>query len=619
MFKLKPKQKIASNDESIAAEKPYIKDFIDMISPSVIKFFPSYYVLGNTFRKVIAIRNYPMQNDRLALLRRIGERNNLTLKVYFNKMSVNDYEKSIEGSFHKNISDSSEDQIIKRTKAKQHLGVTEGLIEFMNANPDEQMFEVSVFIEIIGDTKDEMTDIYNELRFMLEGITYDNLYLKQKEGFLSVSPIGDNQFNIQFERHMPSSSAANLFPLSYSEKIDKHGFPLGKDKSGGSIINDFDKRDRTHTNSNIILLGNSGEGKSYTLKLVETNWRLKGKNIIGLDPEGEQRELVQNLGGTYMDIMSGRYIINVLEPRVFSEGNAEENSDAILDDFIPAFSKSTVLSQHISFLRDFFRTYKDMDNSLLDTLEIMLEKTYKRFDIDYNTDLSTKKSTDFPILSDLYETIEAEYKNYKNLSYPIYTEEILQTLLRNLNSICRGADSPYFNGHTNIKSYDFLIFGVKNLMEVADNLKNAMLFNLLTYMNNKLLVEGDTVCIIDEFYLFLDNPTMVKYIRNYMKRVRKKESAIVLASQNIEDYLQKDIAELTKPLFAIPTYKFLFYPGSIDKKLYMDLLNINESEYNLIKAPSRGNCLFISGIEKYNLQVKAPKYKEVLFGSAGGR
>ncbi|MCR3758911.1 ATP-binding protein [Clostridium felsineum] len=614
MLKLKSKN---SKELKKEERQEYIKNFIDMISPSVIKFFPSYYIVGNTVRRVIALRNYPLETEKMALLSKLGEQNNITLKVYFNKMGQNEYKKSIEGSVNKNTNEASEYQIIKRTQAQQHLGLATDLIKFLNANPDERMFSVCVFIEIIGETKDEMEDTFNDVRFLLEGITFDNLFLHQKEGFLSVNPVGKNQFGIQFERHMPTSSVANLFPLSYSEKIDPEGFKLGRDKSGGNIIINFDKRNKTHTNSNIIILGNAGEGKSFLLKLIQVNWRLKGQNLIGLDPEFESKELVENLGGTYMDLMSGKYIINVLEPKVFSEGSEDDGIEK--DENVDAFSKSTQLSQHISFLRDFFKTYKDMTTVLLDTVEIMLEKTYKNFDIDYNTDLTSKKTSDYPILSDLYKTIKNEFDNYGTLKNPIYTKENLQELMLNLYSICCGSDSPYFNGHTNIKSYDLLIFGVKNLMEAADNLKNAMLFNLLTYMNGKLLSEGNTTCFIDEFYLFLDNPTTVKYIRNYMKRVRKKDSAIVLASQNIEDYLQKDIAELTKPLFAIPTYKFLFYPGSIDKKLYCSLLNINDSEYNLIKAPSRGNCLFVSGTEKYNLQVEAPEYKSKLFGTAGGR
>ncbi len=595
----------------------YIKTFLDKISPSVVKFNTDHYIMGNTIRKVIAIRNCPIETEKMALLRKVGEKNNITLKLYYSKMGVNEYDKSIENSVNKNSNDAFENKFIKRVTAQQNLGVTEKLVKHMHANPEERMFKVTAFIEIIGETKEEMEDIFNDIRFLLEGMTFDNLYLKQKEGFLSVNPAGSNQFGIQYERHMPSSSAANMFLPSYSEKIDKQGFPFGKDKSGGKLIIDIDKRNKTHTNSNMILLGNSGEGKSYLLNLIKTNWREKGKSIIGLDPDGEAQELTENLGGVYMDIMSGKYIMNVLEPRTFRKNDEEVKIEE--GDYVAAFDKNTVLSQHISFLRDFFRTYKNMDDTLLDVLEMMLEKTYSKFKIDYETDISNKESEDYPILSDLYNVTEEEFNNYDSIENPIYTKDMLRTILLNIRSICIGSDSSYFNGHTNIKTYDFLMFGVKELLEAADNLKNAVLFNILTFMNSKLLVEGDTACTIDEFYLFLDNPTMVKYIRNYMKRVRKKDSAIILASQNIEDYLQKDIAELTKPLFAIPTYKFLFYPGSIDKKLYMDLLNINESEYNLIKSPSRGNCLFISGTEKYNLQVEAPEYKKVLFGTAGGR
>jgi type IV secretory pathway VirB4 component len=599
-------------------EKMYVKDFIDMISPSVIKFFPSYYVLGNTYRRVFAIRNYPLHTESSALLRKFGEKSNITLKVFCKRMNVKEYENCVESSVNKNISDTTENQFIKRTKANQQLEITQNLVQYLNENKDERMFKVSVFVEVIANNKEELEKLTNDVIIKLDGITYDSLFLRQKEGFIAVNPCGYNKFfGTQFERHMPSSSMANLFPFSYSGLIDKNGFFIGKDKFGGSIIPDFDKRNNTHTNSNIIILGNSGEGKSYLLKLIMTNWRLKNKSIICLDPEHEYITLTKNLKGTFIDLMSGEYVINVLEPKMFDDGTYElTESDP---EYVEAFAKKTVLSQHVSFLRDFFRAYKNFSDELLDVLEIMLEKTYLKFGISYTSDLSDKTPKDYPILSDLYKTVEDDFKNYDKLVTPIYTKDMLQKLLLGLNSICKGSDSRFFNKHTNIPAYDFVTFGVKSLLEASINLKNAMLFNVLSYMSNKLLVEGDTSGILDEFYLFLDNHTMVKYVRNFEKRVRKKDSSIVIASQNIEDYLLKDIAELTKPLFAIPTYKFLFYPGSIDKKLYMNLLNINESEYKLIKLPNQGSCLFISGSEKYNLQVEAPKYKEVLFGNAGGR
>ena len=138
-------------------------------------------------------------------------------------------------------------------------------------------------------------------------------------------------------------------------------------------------------------------------------------------------------------------------------------------------------------------------------------------------------------------------------------------------------------------------------------------------MNHNLLTHGNTVASIDELYLFLTNMTAIEYIRNASKRVRKKDSSIILASQNIEDFLIGGIREYTKPLFSIPTHHFLFNPGNINPKEFMDVLQIEEAEFDLIKHPERGTCLYKCGNERYLLQVIAPDYKRRLFGEAGGR
>lgn len=156
-------------------------------------------------------------------------------------------------------------------------------------------------------------------------------------------------------------------------------------------------------------------------------------------------------------------------------------------------------------------------------------------------------------------------------------------------------------------------------MDTNKRLKDTLLFNILSYMSNQLLGRGNTVAAIDELYLFLTNMTAIEYIRNGMKRVRKKESLFILASQNLEDFLQPDIRELTKPLFSIPTHHFLFNPGNIKAAEYIDTLQLEPAEYDLIKFPERGTCLYHCGNERYLLIVKAPKYKAALFGSAGGR
>lgn len=185
--------------------------------------------------------------------------------------------------------------------------------------------------------------------------------------------------------------------------------------------------------------------------------------------------------------------------------------------------------------------------------------------------------------------------------------------------MCVGSESKYFNGHSNIRDGQFLCFGVKGLLDTNKRLKDAMLFNILSYMSNQLLAKGNTVASIDELYLFLTNRTAIEYIRNAMKRVRKKDSAIVIASQNINDFLLPEVSEFTKPLFSIPAHQFLFNLGHVEVQSVLDTLQLEPSEFDLIKYPERGTCLYRCGNERYLLQVIASEYKQSLFGKAGGR
>lgn len=592
------------------------KDFLDMIAPSVIKFFTDYFICGNTYRCVWALREYPTSTSEQAILRYLGEKDGVSLRIYTRHVSAAEEKRIIANAANKNrMQRSSTNDLQQTVAAESNLQDVTQLVADMHRNR-EPLLHVAVYIEMIAGSLDDLKNLQTEVQTELvrSKLNVDRLMLRQQHGFMCVMPSGWNVFREQFERVLPASSAANLYPFSFSGKTDENGFYLGRDKFGSNVIVDFNKRADDKTNANALILGNSGQGKSYLLKLVLTNLRESGKRIICLDPEIEYRELTENLGGCFIDLMTGEYIINVLEPKSWSDGDTDDSEDTP-----KAFVGKTRLSQHISFLRDFFRCYKDFSDREIDAIELLLIKLYDKFGITDRTDWSKMDSADYPVLSDFYDLIEQEYKDYNPEEKNLYTDKTLQDICLGLHSICKGAESKFFNGHTNITDSNFVTFGVKGLLQASKNIRSALLFNVLSYMSNELLTTGNTVASIDEFYLFLTNLTAVEYIRNFMKRVRKKESAVILASQNIEDFLVENVRELTKPLFSIPTHHFLFNAGTIDSKFYMDALQLEPSEFSLIRYPQRGVCLYKCGNERYCLCVHAPEHKERLFGSAGGR
>ena len=615
-----PKNRTKNSPRPVV-EEPYIKDFLDMVAPSVIDFKVDHYLCGNTCRCVWALREYPTSTDEQAILRHLGEMDGVTIRIYTRQVTPSEERRIIHNAANKHrMSRSSTEDLQQTVTAEANLQDVVTLVSSMHRNR-EPLLHCAVFLELTAPDYDTLkllqTDVLTEL--VRSKLNVDRLMLRQQEGFVSVMPAGRNAFGAQFERVLPASSVANLYPFNYSGKTDPHGFYIGKDKYGANILVDFDKRDDDKTSANILILGNSGQGKSYLLKLLLLNFPEAGKSVISLDVEHEQKDMCETVGGCFMDLMGGVYRINPLEPKCWDDGSGPEDRDAP-----EAFRKSTRLSQHISFLKDFFRAYKDFSDRHIDAIEIMVGKLYAKWGISDSTNFAGLKPQDYPILSDLYKLIEQEYREYDGNCHQLYTAELLQEILLGLHSMCQGAEAQFFNGHTNVTSSRFIVFGVKGLLQASKNVRGAMLFNILSYMSDRLLTIGNTTAALDELYVWLsDNvsvgTTIIEYIRNTLKRVRKKESNLIMASQNLEDFDREGIRELTKPLFAIPPHQFIFNCGSIDKRFYMDLLQLEEAEYNLIRFPQRGVCLFKCGNERYLLEVHAPAYKEALFGTAGGR
>ena len=567
--------------------EPLLKDFLDMIAPGAVQFNTDYYILGNSYRAAYALRSYPTSTEELALLRRLGSKNGVALHVFVSQVDAAEESKILHNAQNRNRMSQNTNDLKQTITAEANLRDVAALITSMQQNR-EPLVHCAVFIELGAPNLSGLKTIQSEIMAELvrSKLGADRIMLRQLDAFRSVNPAGFNAFGSQYERVLPASSVANLYPFNYSGKTDPHGFYIGRDRYGSNLIVDLDRRAEDKTNASVLILGNSGEGKSFLLKLLLINCLESGKTVICLDPELELEPLCRELGGCFADIMTGKYVINPLEPKTW---NVDGNDDPDAPD---SFRGGSCLSQHISFLKDFFRSYKDFSDQQLDAIELMLERLYRKWNMDDNTDFSVLKPGAFPILSDLYAVIQEAYQNYDQEPDTLYPRELLREVLLGLHAMCVGSESVFFNGHTNITSDRFLVFGVKQLLESNASVKNALLFNILSYMSDKLLTEGNTVATLDELYIWLSNRMTIEYIRNTLKRVRKKGSALIMASQNLEDFNVSGIRELTRPLFAIPAHQFIFHCGAVDKQFYMQNLQLEQSEYNHIRFPKNGMCIY---------------------------
>ena len=294
MFKRKPKVLTPEQMEEIRT-----KDFFDCILPGTIKFLSDHYIVGDSYRCVWAIREYPPSTEEQAILSQLADRNGVTLRIYHRLVEAMEQRKILQNATRKNKLMSTGSDVNETIEAEGNLQDVVELLANLRKNK-EPLLHCSVFIELKAKGMDALKELQSEIAMELtrSKITVDRLTLRQKEGYLSVLPVGANQFGAQFERVLPASSVANLYPFNFSGKTDSRGIYLGRDKYGTNILVDFDRRSEDKTTSNILILGNSGQGKSYLLKLILTNLREAGKLVIALDVEAEYEELTEYIRET---------------------------------------------------------------------------------------------------------------------------------------------------------------------------------------------------------------------------------------------------------------------------------------------------------------------------------
>lgn len=441
-------------------------------------------------------------------------------------------------------------------------------------------------------------------------ISAERLIRQQREGFLSVSPLGRDYF-LADANNFPSQTVAACYPCSYSSRLDLHGMFLGYTMSGGNFFLDILQRQANVTNSSFCIIGAAGQGKSWLMKKIITFLRMFGVRSFSLDPENEYVDLTKNLNGTIYNCIDGKAKINPLEVRCLRRDDDDED-----DKYVSELNNLPIFFQHMSWLKDFFRVLlPGISDKEVTALMILVQEMYKAHGIDGNTDFSVLGPEDYPILSDLYLFIEPMMgKGYKMIE-----ANIIDTLLLYLKSCHDGELSLVFNGHTNIKNADMINFSLLELLEGSKDRTQAVLFNLATWIWSQIALRRWKILFnMDELYLFLENQFMVRWICSCVKRVRKYQALVGVATQQLADCLRPDIATYTTALFNNSAYKFLFYPGEIDLPKVKDQLDLKAGEIEKIRNPNQKHCLVKAGDDKYYIQVGSLPYENELFGKAGG-
>ena len=615
--------------------------YMDWAKPKKVQFKAAKYLIDDNAFRTYAITDYPLNVGNawgadIFLL----DRTKVVMK--FNQVPKYNAERSIdkaimdmESKLYKTGRSSSQIELQTHVDTLRNL-----LVSLKNNN--QQLYDVNTFITCEDAAKRDVKAMLKQ-----SGFKFSEMFARQQDAFIS-SNISRRDNIKSYRRGIPTSTLAAVFPFISSALQDESGIYIGDNEY--PVFVDFFKRDSVRVNSNMMVIGKSGSGKSYATKTLLANLAADNCKIFILDPEKEYALLTESLGGKYIDV--GSSLHGILNPfHVISsldEGEEEQQDDdegeIDLETFQVKKKKKKVqvvndsYSQHLQFLEQFFRSILEgISSDAFELLNSLIVDTYKKKGIDENTYIPALKPADFPIFDDLYALILDRIKTCKD-DFTLRNLMTIETYIKKFAT--GGRNSKLWNGPTSIETNEnFVCFNFQSL--IANNnalLTNAQMLLVFRYLNNEIINNKDfnakyhkgdkknnrkIIVAVDEAHVFINPryPIALDFMAQMAKRIRKYSGMQIIITQNIADFVgSEEIQRQSTAVINACQYSLIFAlaPNDINDlvELYKKSGGINEEEQNAIVTATLGQAFLITGpTNRTMIQVVAQDYIRAMFSN----
>ena len=587
------------------------------IAPKGLQFRPMDFVISGKSATILTVISYPkfINPGFLANLTNISG-----VKVVAKHIPIEF--STIKEMLNKEIADlkmryqSENDQTIQE-RIRQDYESLENFISMLAAT-QARIFDFQLHVMITANNPEELEMKKMQVRSYVDalGMRAIPLMFEQEKVLKSIIPIFPKQdIESRIGTPIPSITISAMYPFVFdSIKDPGDSTLLGVDFSGGVILfNQFlykIKKEHNRNNANMIILGSSGSGKSTAAKLLIRSHIRNGYKVICLDPEGELEEMCKNVNGSFLDLGKGGDfgMINPLE--VVPDADQEELDQGL---------GYTVLTRALQTLKAFMKYLTpSIEEDVLAMFSEVVQDTYKRYKIDFDTDFSKLKSEDFPTFDDVYATVKGRLLSMPDKTRERDVMERLELKIRPLVKELR----YYFCGHTTLRiDSNIIVFNIRELMNSDENIRNALFFNILKFAwGLSLDKESTTVLCVDEAHVLLStrNELGAEFLAQIQRRARKYNTGTIIITQQPTDFAAQNLIVHGKAIFDNASYYLVM---GLKKQATEDLallIDLNESEMDSIKYYNQGEALFICGSRRMRVNVLCTQEELDSFGSGGG-
>ena len=587
------------------------------IAPKGLEFKPAHFIISDKYATILTVISYPKYIP-------IGYLSSLT-----NMAGVKVVMKHIPVPFsvmskmiNKEIADlkqrySQESDKTIQERIRQDYESLEQFIAML-ASSQSKIYDFQMHVMITADSEEELTNKKIQIKNYLMAMEMNGLPLRfeQEKVLKSILPIYPKQdIEDRIGTPIPSPTIAAMYPFIF-DSIKDPGLSclLGVDFSGGVVLfNQFlyqIRKEHNRNNANMILLGTSGSGKSTAAKLLLRTAIRNDYKVVVIDPEGELEEMTARFGGDFIDLGKGGEfgMVNPLE--VIMDADEDEIKQGL---------GYTILTRSLQTTKAFIKYYApDIEEDVLTLFSEVVQDTYKRFGVDFDTDFTSYTSNDYPTFTDVYATIKGRLAAMPEKTHERDIMERLELKIRPLVGELR----YYFDGYTTIQPQsNFIVFNIKELMNADVNVRNALFFNILKYAWGLTLDKNtNTILMVDEAHIVVNGNNVLgaDFIAQVQRRARKYNTGTLIITQQPTDFTDPRIITQGKAIFDNASYYLVM---GLRKQAVDDLsklIDLNENEMESIKKYNQGEALFVCGSRRMRINVIVTEKELDSFGSGGG-
>ncbi len=540
-----------------------------LTSPSKIMQHPED-VQIEKFHRVIAAVNWPRLIDAGWLTRLVEMNLDFDLSIHIEPRPIESTIRMLENEIKKQMTDiygiEAEGKIIPQVLIQKNKD-TKALLEAIQAGT-EKLFGISLYIDAKSYDKKKLADVTRKIEDKMASlmITPKVPSFQMYKALRSALPVLDDELKIT--RGITSSAASACFPFVISSLETGGGGVL----MGFNIINDIPiiVDPFNVSNPNILVLGTSGGGKSYCIKLYLMREFLEGVEINVIDPQAEYTDFAKTFSGKTLKIAPG--------------------SDTILNPF--DLIGQTLDEKKLSLLSFFKVLMGELDEGERAILDDCIDATYDGIGI--TKDPKTWSRTP-PMIGDLYDQVIPLTKSNKEIIY-----KPAMSIVNRLKSYVTGS-LRFLNQQTKISMDNRVItFDIKDTPDVG---KGTVMFLLLEYVYNEMKRSRKRkILVIDEAWTVLAAGSEGDYILRLVKTCRKFNLGLVMITQDVEDVLT---SRAGRAVLSNTATKILLKQ---DPSIIQDLTSrfrLNMKEQRFLQTAGIGNALLIVGTMRAPIRIKA--------------